>query len=555
MKRIIIVGGVAGGASCAARLRRLDESAGIVVYDRGPFVSFANCGLPYHLSDVIPQESSLVVATPELFRKRFEIDVLTRHEVIRINRDERTVTVRDLESGREFVDRYDALVLAPGAAPVKPPLPGVDLEGVFTVRSIPDVRQIREWIDVRNARRAVVIGGGFIGLETAENLRHRGLEVSVLEMLDQVMPPLDPEVVKPLEKHLRSNGISLILRDAFESIAQVGAGLVVHSKSGKTFEADLVVLAIGVRPETGLAREAGLEIGERGGILVDDQMRTSDPAIFAVGDAVEVVDVLTGGPMLLALAGPANRQGRIAADAICGRDSRFRGVQATSICEVFGMSVASTGLTEKAARRAGMSFSKVYLHPKNHVSYYPGAETIHLKLLYDPESGAILGGQATGMADVARKIDVLSAYIQKGGTVYDLAEGEFCYAPQAGAAKDALNYAGMIAVNDLEGLSPLAQWDAIAENAVLVDVREPAEYGAGHAPGAISIPLNSVRSRMDRVPRNKPVFVYCGVGQRGHYAARILRQNGRNAQNLSGGWTTGALVPGETDAKLVTAGP
>jgi NADPH-dependent 2,4-dienoyl-CoA reductase/sulfur reductase-like enzyme/rhodanese-related sulfurtransferase len=464
------------------------------------------------------------------------------------------VTVRDLEAESEFTDRYDALVLAPGAAPVKPPLPGVDLEGVFTVRTIPDVRRIREWIAARQAKRAVVIGGGFIGLETAENLRHRGLEVSVLEMAAQVMPPLDPEVVKPLEAHLAKHGIALILGDAFASIERrQGSGLVVHSKNGKALDADLVILAIGVRPETGLARAAGLEIGERGGIRVDDRMRTSDPAIFAVGDAVEVEDVLTGGAMLLALAGPANRQGRIAADVICGRDSRFRGVQATAICEVFGMSVASTGLTEKAARRAGRNFSKVYLHPKNHVGYYPGAETIHLKLLFDPESGAILGGQASGMADVARKIDVLSAFIQKGGTVHDLEEGEFCYAPQSGAAKDALNFAGMIAVNDLEGLSPLAQWDSIGDDAVLIDVREPAEFAAGHARDAISIPLHTLRSRMDEIPDDHPVLVYCGVGQRGHYAARIVRQHGLDARNLSGGWTTGALLDGRTALEAVGA--
>jgi len=537
--KTIIVGGVAGGASCAARLRRLNEHASITVYDRGPFVSFANCGLPYHVGGVIPNEASLLLASPQLFHDRFRIDVRVHHEVVSIQREAKTVTVRNLLTGTEFEDAYDVLVLSPGAAPLKPELPGLDLPGVFTVRTIPDTREIRGWIAKTNAKHAVVAGGGFIGLEMAENLRHLGLEVILVQSGPQVMMPMDKEMVAPLHAHLEQHGVQLRLNTALTGVAQSGGKLRVND----AIETDLVILGLGVRPETSLAKAAGLRLGQRGGIAVDAHLRTSDPSILAIGDAVEVRDVITGTNMLLALAGPANRQGRIAADVIAGRDSAFRGVQGTAICGVFDLAVAQTGATEKSLRRAGITeYEKVYLHPKHHVGYYPGAQTLHLKLLFAKQDGRILGMQAVGTTDVARKIDVVSALIQKGGTVFDLEEAELCYAPQFGAAKDALNYAGFIAANHLRGDLPLAHWDALPEGAFLLDVRDEDEFADSHAAGAVNIPLPQLRDRLTELPRGKTLHVYCGVGQRAYYAVRLLTQHGFDAHDISGGWTTAEMM-------------
>lgn len=537
--KTIIVGGVAGGASCAARLRRLNEHASITVYDRGPFVSFANCGLPYHVGGVIPNEASLLLASPQLFHDRFRIDVRVHHEVVSIQREAKTVTVRNLLTGTEFEDAYDVLVLSPGAAPLKPELPGLDLPGVFTVRTIPDTREIRGWIAKTNAKHAVVAGGGFIGLEMAENLRHLGLEVILVQSGPQVMMPMDKEMVAPLHAHLEQHGVQLRLNTALTGVAQSGGKLRVND----AIETDLVILGLGVRPETSLAKAAGLRLGQRGGIAVDAHLRTSDPSILAIGDTVEVRDVITGTNMLLALAGPANRQGRIAADVIAGRDSAFRGVQGTAICGVFDLAVAQTGATEKSLRRAGITeYEKVYLHPKHHVGYYPGAQTLHLKLLFAKQDGRILGMQAVGTTDVARKIDVVSALIQKGGTVFDLEEAELCYAPQFGAAKDALNYAGFIAANHLRGDLPLAHWDALPEGAFLLDVRDEDEFADSHAAGAVNIPLPQLRDRLTELPRGKTLHVYCGVGQRAYYAVRLLTQHGFDAHDISGGWTTAEMM-------------
>ncbi|MEW5977010.1 MAG: FAD-dependent oxidoreductase [Acidobacteriota bacterium] len=539
-QRILVVGGVAGGASCAARARRLCETARIIVFDRGPYVSFANCGLPYYVGNVILEEKKLLVASAELFMKRFNIEVRTENEVTAIDRSRREIEVKELPSGQVYRERYDALVLSPGAAPVRPPLEGIDLPGIFALRTIPDSRKIREWIVEKKAQKAVIVGAGFIGLEMAENLVRRGLSVTLVEMAGQVMPPLDPEMAVPVREHLTANGITLQLNHGVARFEAAPSGqLHVFTHSGKVFPGDLVILAIGIRPEISLAQVAGLEIGPRGGIRVDASMRTSDPHIWAVGDAVEVRDVVTQEWNVIPLAGPANRQGRIAADSICGREVSFRGVQATSVCGVFGLTVAQTGATERSLRRAGrQDFKTVYLHPGHHVGYYPGAKPIHLKLIFSTD-GRVLGAQAVGQEGVEKRIDVIAMAIQKAATVFDLEEAELCYAPQYGAAKDPVNVAGMIASNVLRGDLPVSDWDpVVGDQVVLLDVRDPAEFDSGHVPGAINIPLGELRERMEELPRDREIRVYCGVGQRSYYATRALLQYGFNASNLPGGFQT-----------------
>jgi NADPH-dependent 2,4-dienoyl-CoA reductase/sulfur reductase-like enzyme/rhodanese-related sulfurtransferase len=540
-KRVLIVGGVAGGASCAARLRRQAEDAEIVVFDRGPYVSFANCGLPYYVGNVIQDEKKLLVASAELFKTRFNIEVRTENDVMAIDRERREIEVKRLQTGEVYREKYDALVLSPGAAPIRPHLPGVDLPGIIALRTIPDSRDIRSWIEQREVERAVIIGGGYIGLEMAENLTARGISVTVVQRPDQLLRPLDPEMAVLVQEHLIKHGVSLHLSDVPISFEQSSSGsLVVKTKSGACLPADLVILSIGVRPEIKLAKEAGLTIGERGGIRVDDQMRTSDPNIWAVGDAIETRDFVTGEWVLVPLAGPANRQGRVAADSLCGQEALFRGVQGTAVCGLFGLTVATTGANEKTLRRLGITgYQKVYLHPSQHAAYYPGASPIHMKLLFSMDDGRILGAQALGQEGVEKRIDVIAMAIQSGASVFDLEEAELCYAPQFGTAKDPVNLAGMIASNVLREDVSLAEWEALpSTEALLVDVRQPEEFAAGHIEGAINLPLPELRNRLEELPRDREIWLNCGVGQRSYYASRILMQNGFAAKNLSGGFTT-----------------
>ncbi|WP_017365769.1 FAD-dependent oxidoreductase [Methylococcus capsulatus] len=546
-KRILIVGGVAGGATCAARARRLCETCEIVVFERGPHVSFANCGLPYFVGDVIPSEANLLVASPDLFARRFNIEVHTETEVIGLDRHARRIEVRDLRTGAVRTEPYDALVLATGAQPVRPPLPGIDLPGIHVLRTIPDSRGIKA--AVAHAKRVVLVGGGFIGLEMAENLVGLGLEVTLLELADQVLPPLDPEMATYAAERLKTHGVSLRLGEGVEAFDKHPEhGLNLRTSKGGTIAADLVILGIGVRPESGLAAAAGLELGAFGGIRVDEYMRTSDAAIWAVGDVVEVKNRVTGEWQLVPLAGPANRQGRVAATAIlhhfeCSDGTppplKFEGVLGTAVCEVFGLTIACTGANEKVLRRAGMDYDKVYLHPGHHASYFPGAKPIHIKLLFSRTDGRILGAQAVGELDVARRIDVIATAMMQGATVFDLEDLELCYAPQFGAAKDPVNLAGMIAANHLRGDLSLAAWEALTETtALLVDVRSEAEFAADHIPHARNLPLETLRDRLFELPRDREIWLVCGVGQRAYYAYRLLYRAGFNVKVLSGGMQT-----------------
>jgi NADPH-dependent 2,4-dienoyl-CoA reductase/sulfur reductase-like enzyme/rhodanese-related sulfurtransferase len=499
-------------------------------------VSYANCGLPYHVGGIIEDEERLLIANPQLFRDQFAIEVRTNTEAVSIDAKAKAVVLHNTATGSTKSESYDKLVLSPGAVSIKPPLPGIDHPGIFRVRTVPDARAIRTWITNSKHRRAVVIGGGFIGLEMVENLIHQGFDVTLLELGDQVLAPLDVEQARAVEELLRRNGVTIALGEAVTGFAERAAGeIAVQTKSGKEYTADVVILALGVRPDTVLAKSAGLTLGERGGIKVDEQMRTSEPDIYAVGDAVEVRDIVTGTDTLLALAGPANRQGRIAADAISDRPSRFRGVQGTAIIGLFGITVAWTGASEKTLLRLGRTdFEKIYLYPNHHARYYPGAKTIAMKLIFAKADGRILGAQAYGEAGVDRRIDVIAALIQKGGTVYDLEEAELCYAPQYGSAKDAANFAGMTSANVLRNDMPVAHWSSDSTS-VLLDVREPAEIEACVVPDAIHIPLKQLRSRLYELPRDRDIAVICRSGQRAYIATRILLQNGFSAKTLSGG--------------------
>ena len=536
--KLVIVGGVAGGASAAARARRLDEKAEIVMMERGEFISFANCGLPYHLSGVIPQRESLLVMTPERFRARFNVEVRTRQEVTAIQRDRKTVTVRKAETGEVYEERYDALILATGSRPVVPPIPGADSPGVHTLWTLGDMDRILARLQ-QGVRRATVIGAGFIGIEVAENLRARGLEVHLVDVLPHILRTLDAEMAEPLHQELTGKGVVLHLSQAAAAIERTppDGPLTVVLQGGERLETDLVIMAVGVRPNSELAAAAGLNLSAGRGIAVDDHLRSSDPSIFAVGDAIAVADGVGGEPTLIPLAGPANRQGRIAAENVCGRDSRYRGTLGTSVVQVFGMTAASVGRTAAALTAAKTPFRRVYVHPLSNASYYPGAEVLHMKVLCR-DDGTLLGAQVVGRRNVEKQVDVLATAMKAGMTVYDLAELELAYAPPYGSAKSPINVAGMVAVNLLRGDSDAVYADGLPKDALLLDVREPAETDLGVIPEARVIPLGQLRQRLGELPRDRQIVVYCKVGLRGYVAERILKQHGFRAANLSGGWVT-----------------
>ena len=550
--RIVIVGGVAGGATAAARARRLSERTEITVVERGDHVSFANCGLPYHIGGMIQERETLLLQTPAGFRSRYAINVRVRTEAVRLDRKTKQLVVRDVASGVQETIGYDVLLLSPGAEPVRPPIPGAGSRRAFTLRSMADMDAIKSVVDGEKPPRAVIIGGGYIGLEMTEALRERNVEVTIVELSDQVMGTIDPEMASLLRGELSAHGVDLRLSTTVVSIDEGDSGLSVRLATGEDVACGMVIFAIGVRPEVKLAREAGLTIGSRGGIVVDDQMRTSDPDIFAVGDAVEVQDLVSQTRTIVPLAGPANRQARIAADAIFGRPARYGQTQGTAICKLFNVAVGMTGLSEKMAVRLGVPCEKVYIHPSSHADYYPGASAIHLKLLFDPTSGKVLGAQAVGADGVDKRIDVLAVAIRAGMTVFDLEELELAYAPPYGSAKDPVNVAGFVAANVLRGdvkLAHVCDLKALKPDQVLLDVRTTAEVAAGTIPGSINIPLDELRSRIQDLDAGKEHVVFCRVGLRGYLACRILSQHGIRCRNLSGGYITYRMVTGSSGSK------
>jgi len=541
MEKVIIVGGVAGGASAAARLRRLREDLEITVLERGPFVSFANCGLPYYIGQVIKEEKRLKLMTPKRFLDRFNINIKINHEVKSIDRSNKKITVEDLINGNTIIFDYDYLILSPGAAPIVPTFAGINDVPVFTLRNIPDSNKIKQHIENKNINHATVIGGGFIGLEMAENLRHRGIKVKIVEMLDQVMGSLDKEIAQFIHQELLLNGVCLQLEDPVDSFKVDSEGkFYVIPKSGASIKTDMIILAIGVRPENRLAKEAGLEIGPKGHIVVDEQMRTSDPSIFAVGDAIQINNYITKQPTGVPLAGPANKQGRIVADVIAGRKSKYKGVLGASVVKVFDLTVASVGLSEKELKQTHIEFEKIYIHPNNHAGYYPGAVPITIKLIFETPNGKILGAQAVGGSGTDKRIDVISTVMKFNGTVFDLEELELTYAPPYGSAKDPVNMAGFVASNVLRGDMPVWHWHDLdkikTENSFILDVRTAGEHQVGTIEGSVNISDLELRKRLDEIPRDKNIYLFCEVGFRAYLSTRFLSQMGYNVSNLSGGY-------------------
>jgi NADPH-dependent 2,4-dienoyl-CoA reductase/sulfur reductase-like enzyme/rhodanese-related sulfurtransferase len=556
--RIVVVGGVAGGASTAARARRLSEEACIVLFERGPHVSFANCGLPYHIGGVIGERNRLLLQTPESLRARFLIDVRVNTEVIAIDPSAQTVLARNLETGEEVREPYDALVLSPGAEAIRPAVPGIQDERIFTLRNMGDMDAILGAVSRDGVGRALVVGAGYIGLELTEQLHHRGVAVTLVERLPHVLGLADPEMAFPLREELTRHGVDLRLGRSVSAFERVGGKLAALLDNGDRISCDLAVLSVGVRPETRLAQAAGLALGPTGGILVDDQMRASQPNIYAVGDAVEVRDFTSGDAALIPLAGPANRQGRIAAEVILGRDSRYKATQGTAICKVFDLGFAMTGLSEAALQKKGMAYRRVYLFPADHATYYPGAHPITLKLLFGPGDGRILGAQAVGVAGVDKRIDVIAVAQRAGLSVFDLEDLELCYAPPFGSAKDPVNMAGFVASNVVREDVHLWEPEELAtmtESQLLLDVRTPAEHAQGSIPGSVCLPVDELRAHLGDLPRDKELLVFCQVGLRGYVAARQLSQLGFRVRNLSGGYRRFAMWQGTHTVPLACEAP
>lgn len=545
--KVVIVGGVAGGATAAARLRRLDETAEIIVLERSGFVSYANCGLPYYLSGVIKGQGTLTLQTPESFKNRFAIDVRVRSEAASVDPVAKTVTVRALDEGREYTETYDKLILSPGAHPIKPGLPGMENPRILTLRTVEDTLAIRDYMEKHQPRNAVIVGGGFIGLEVAENLLDAGIPVTLLQLMDQVLPPLDYDMACEVHHYLRSKGLDLRLREEVEGFAEDGAGVSVRLKGKEPVSAELVIMAVGVLPETALARQMGLTLGIKGAIVVDEHMQTSQPDIYAVGDAVEVRHAVTGMPSHIALAGPANKQGRIVADHICGLPSSYRGAMGSSVIKLFDMTVANTGLNERQAKEAVILYDKVINYSASHATYYPGARNMTIKTIFDPETGRILGAQAVGFAGVDKRIDVLATAIRGGLTAGDLEELDLVYAPPYASAKDPVNMVGYTIENLRAGLVRQHHWHDVEAlprdgSVTLLDVRMGYEYAAGHIPGAVNIPVDDLRGHLGELNPSKPVYVNCHSGLRSYLACRILAQNGFICYNLSGGFRFYELV-------------
>ena len=548
MAKIVIVGGVAGGATTAARLRRMDEQAEILLFERGKYISYANCGLPYYIGEVITDRNHLFVQSPKGFAARFKIDVRVRSEVTAIDRRGKKVTVTDLKRKKTYQESYDKLVLSPGAEPVKPPVPGIDLKGIFTVRNVPDTDRIKDYIEKRKVQRALIVGAGFIGLEMAENLHRRGIFVTIVEMAEQVMTPLDFEMAAEVHQHLKSKKVEFYLNEAVTAFESRLGKLVVQLSSGKELRVDLVILGVGVRPDSALARESKLEIGERGGIRVNEFLQTSDPDVYALGDAIEFPHPLLGNPTSIYLAGPANKQGRIVADNIVRGNVRpYKGSIATAIAKVFDLTVAATGLSEKVLRAEGIPFISSITHSASHAGYYPDAQPTSLKIVFSPDDGRLFGAQIVGYGGVDKRVDMIATILKAGGTVYDLQEIEHAYAPPFSSAKDPVNIAGFAAENILSDLVKIVHWHELDEaelsRSFLLDVRQPEEYKLGKIEGAKNIPLNSLRGRLEELPREGRIIVYCAAGLRAYLACRILSQHGfPEVYNLSGGYKTYAFV-------------
>jgi CoA-disulfide reductase len=553
-KKIIIVGGVAGGATAAAKLRRISEDVEIVLVERGEHISFANCGLPYYIGETIKDRSKLLVQTVKGMSDRFNLDIRNLSEVLSINPENKNVTIKDLQNGEVYEESYDKLLLSPGARPIVPPIPGLgENKSLFTLRNIPDTDKIKNHVDHNNPKRAVVVGGGFIGIEMAENLVDRGIEVTLIEMANQIMAPIDFEMASILHTHLKEKGVQLILENGVKSFADQGNRVILSD--GTEIQTDMTILSIGVRPENEIAKTAGLELGERGGIVVNEILQTSNEDIYAVGDAVEVVDYISGTKAMIPLAGPANRQGRIAANNMMGKQEKYQGTLGTSIAKVFDLTVAATGNNEKTLKRLGVNYEVVHIHPSSHAGYYPGAAPISLKLIFDKETGKIFGAQAVGSDGADKRMDVIATAIKGGLTVEDLTNLELSYAPPFSSAKDPVNMAGYVATNIMDGELDHVQWhevdQIVSAGGLLIDVREPVEREFGFIEGSINISLNDLRNKLTEIPKDKTVYVSCQVGLRGYLASRILKNNGYDVKNVDGGWKTYSSVYGSNINKNV----